>query len=56
MICDKDLEGIVAKHRASPYSASAKWIKIKNTAYTQSERRHELFEAFKFEFRDRAEG
>jgi ATP-dependent DNA ligase len=44
MICEKNLEGIVAKHRASPYSPSAKWIKIKNPAYPQSERRHELFE------------
>jgi bifunctional non-homologous end joining protein LigD len=44
MICDKDLEGIMAKHRASPYSPAAKWIKIKNPAYTQAERRHELFE------------
>jgi ATP-dependent DNA ligase len=42
MICDKDLEGIVAKHRASAYDPSAKWIKIKNPAYTQAEGRHEL--------------
>ena len=47
MICEKNLEGIVAKHRASRYDARAKWIKIKNPAYTQSERRHELFETFK---------
>ena len=45
MICERNLEGIVAKHRASPYSAAAKWIKIKNSAYTRAERRHELFEA-----------
>ena len=45
IICDKDLEGIVAKHRASPYDASATWTKIKNPRYTQSERRHELFES-----------
>ena len=42
MICEKDLEGVVAKHRASPYDSSAKWIKIKNPAYTQSEPRREL--------------
>ena len=30
MICEKDLEGIVAKHQASPYASTAKWIKIKN--------------------------
>ena len=47
MICDKNLEGIVAKHRDSCYDTRAKWIKIKNPAYTQSERRHELFETFK---------
>ena len=46
VICEKDLEGIVAKHRASPYDSSAKWIKIKNPAYTQIERPHELFESF----------
>jgi len=44
MICDKDLEGIVAKHREHRYDSSAKWIKIKNPAYTQSKNRHELFE------------
>ena len=40
------LKRIVAKHGASPYSASAKWIKIKNPTYTQTERRDELFESF----------
>jgi bifunctional non-homologous end joining protein LigD len=46
VICEKNLEGIVAKHRESSYDASARWIKIKNPAYTQSERRNELFESF----------
>jgi bifunctional non-homologous end joining protein LigD len=46
MVCEKNLEGIVAKHRASPYDSSAKWIKIKNPAYTRAEGRHELFESF----------
>jgi len=45
-ICKKNLQGIVAKHRASPYSASAKWIKIENPAYGQSQRRHELLKRF----------
>jgi len=45
MVCEKNLEGIVAKHRSSLYDASAKWIKIKNPTYTQTERRHELFES-----------
>jgi bifunctional non-homologous end joining protein LigD len=46
MICEKSLEGIVAKHKASPYSASAQWIKIKNPKYTQSEGRRELFHSY----------
>ena len=29
MICEKNLEGIVAKHRDSRYDTSAEWIKIK---------------------------
>jgi bifunctional non-homologous end joining protein LigD len=44
IVCERNLEGIVAKHRASPYSSAAKWIKIKNPAYTPAERRHEMFE------------
>lgn len=44
MICEKDLEGIVAKHRDSRYDATSKWIKIKNPTYTQAQDRHELFE------------
>ena len=45
MICEKNLEGIVAKHRESRYDKSAKWIKMKNPNYTQAERRNELFES-----------
>jgi bifunctional non-homologous end joining protein LigD len=45
MICDKDLEGIVAKHRDSRYHSSAKWKTIKNPAYTQSRNRNDLFES-----------
>ena len=47
MICEKNLEEIVGKHRASLYSKAAKWVKIKNPAYSQNERRHELFESAK---------
>ncbi len=43
-ICRMDLEGIVAKRRDGIYSASAKWVKIKNPYYTQGKGRHELFE------------
>jgi bifunctional non-homologous end joining protein LigD len=44
MVCEKNLEGIVAKHRDSCYDRSARWIKIKNLDYAQSNDRHELFE------------
>jgi bifunctional non-homologous end joining protein LigD len=45
MICDKDLEGIVAKPRASLYDKRAKWVKSKNPTYTQAVGRHELIRA-----------
>ena len=54
MICEKNLEGMVAKHRASLYDASAKWTKIKNRAYTLTERRHELFESLNARVKKRA--
>jgi len=45
MACERELEGIVAKHRGGPYDARRPlWVKIKNPAYTQAERREELFE------------
>jgi bifunctional non-homologous end joining protein LigD len=34
-----DLEGIVAKRRADPYSPQTVWYKVKNPAYTQAEGR-----------------
>jgi bifunctional non-homologous end joining protein LigD len=39
-----DLEGIVAKRKADPYSPAVTWYKIKNRAYTQGEGRWELFQ------------
>ncbi len=42
--CRLDLEGIVAKRKADPYTVDAAWYKIKNPAYTQAEGRRELFE------------
>jgi bifunctional non-homologous end joining protein LigD len=39
-----DLEGVVAKRRADPYSPKSVWYKVKNPAYTQAEGRGELFE------------
>lgn len=44
MTCEKNLEGIVAKHRTSSYDETATWLKIKNAYYTQRKNRHELFE------------
>jgi hypothetical protein len=34
-----DLEGIVAKRKADPYSMQTVWYKVKNPAYTQAEGR-----------------
>jgi bifunctional non-homologous end joining protein LigD len=46
--CALDLEGIVAKRKASHYHAASKasrdWIKIKNSRYNQAVGRDELFE------------
>lgn len=47
LICQRDLEGIVAKLRHGPYVSdrdSSTWWKIKNRSYSQSEGRAELFE------------
>jgi hypothetical protein len=38
-----DLEGIVAKRKADPYSAQAVGCNVKNPAYTQAEGRGDLF-------------
>lgn len=43
----RNLEGVVAKRKTGTYSAVSSWLKIKNPNYTQSERRHKLFESFK---------
>jgi hypothetical protein len=38
-----DLEGIVAKRLADPYTPETVWRKVRNGAYTQMEGRGELF-------------
>ena len=46
MICHRDMEGIVAKPKESPYrelNGKTPWIKIKNPDYSQAEGRGELF-------------
>jgi ATP-dependent DNA ligase len=45
-ICERDLEGIVAKRRDSVYSVSGQWLKVLNPNYTQHQRRHEKFTVF----------
>jgi ATP dependent DNA ligase domain len=45
MACKHDLEGIVAKHKYSPYLQShAEWLKIRNRDYSQWAGREELFQ------------
>jgi ATP-dependent DNA ligase len=45
LTCERDLEGIVAKHRKRLYDTrKPAWIKIKNPDYSQKEGRVELFE------------
>ncbi len=46
-VCQRNLEGVVAKRKTRKYSTVSGWLKIKNPNYTQSERRDELFESFK---------
>jgi bifunctional non-homologous end joining protein LigD len=42
-ICRRDLEGVVAKRKASIYKEDGNdWLKIKNRSYSQAEGRHEL--------------
>jgi bifunctional non-homologous end joining protein LigD len=45
LVCDKDLEGIVCKHKLSTYASDElPWIKVLNPNYSQREGRRELFE------------
>jgi hypothetical protein len=46
-VCERNLEGIVAKRKTGTYSTVSGWLKIKNPNYTQSQQRQELFESFK---------
>ncbi len=36
LACERNLEGIVAKHKDSVYGDGAGWLKIKNPEYTQA--------------------
>lgn len=47
LVCERDLEGIVAKHRYSRYTVGGgnpAWMKIRNPRYSQMVSRDELFE------------
>jgi bifunctional non-homologous end joining protein LigD len=47
-ICQKDLEGIVCKHKAAPYSMTPQsWFKVINPDYSQHRGRREMFEKFR---------
>ena len=46
LACEHDLEGIVAKHKLSPYvsgEGETSWIKVRNASYSQIAGRDELF-------------
>ena len=45
LMCTHDLEGIVAKRLHDPYDPRVRWLKIKNSAYTQQEGRPDLFDS-----------
>lgn len=38
-----DLEGIVAKRAADPYTSETRWVKVKNAGYSQNQGRADLF-------------
>ena len=43
LICSNDLEGIVAKRLEDPYEPRVRWLKIKDSDYSQKEGRGDLF-------------
>jgi bifunctional non-homologous end joining protein LigD len=51
-VCGLNLEGVVAKRKTGTYATVSGWLKIKNPNYTQSERRHEMFDSFKAKQKD----
>jgi ATP-dependent DNA ligase len=47
-ICERDCEGIVAKHKVAPYTSKPQsWFKVLNPDYTQKRGRRETFDAFR---------
>lgn len=45
-VCERNLEGVVAKRKSGTYSTVSGWLKSKNPEATQSDQRYELFEPF----------
>ncbi len=44
LVCERDLEGIVAKYARGKYNEPPAWLKIRNPNYTQMSGRREKFE------------
>jgi ATP-dependent DNA ligase len=45
LICDRDMEGIVAKQASASYTPEATtWVKIKNREYSQAVGREDFFD------------
>jgi bifunctional non-homologous end joining protein LigD len=45
VICDRDMEGVVAKQASAHYTPEATtWVKIKNREYSQAVGRHDFFD------------
>jgi ATP-dependent DNA ligase len=45
VICERDMEGIVAKQASAKYTSDATtWVKIKNREYSQAVGREDLFD------------
>lgn len=45
LVCERDCEGIVAKHKRATYGVG--WFKILNPEYTQKRGRREMFDGFR---------
>ena len=44
-ICDREMEGVVAKHASARYTPEATtWVKIKNRQYSQAVGREDFFD------------
>jgi len=48
-VCQRDLEGVVAKHKHATYGVNGPvgWFKILNPDYTQKRGQREMFEGFR---------